>query len=196
MVRRLAQLTGLSDSYLEAANLRPTQAEFCKELLRSEKRSVGRLDSRFKGIDEKASGDTPRFDPSMAAIRPPYTAMFNDYVRRSLGYQSDLHYYILGGGISGPWEFPPGEFADVSESLRAAFSKNPAMRVFVASGYFDLATPYFATRYTLAHLGLDPEQVSRVCTADYQAGHMMYIHTGELARLKKDVSAFINSAVK
>jgi carboxypeptidase C (cathepsin A) len=196
MVRRLAQLTGLSDSYLEAANLRPTQAEFCKELLRSEKRTVGRLDSRFKGIDEKASGDTPRFDPSMAAIRPPYTAMFNDYVRRSLGYQSDLHYYILGGGISGPWEFPPGEFADVSESLRAAFSKNPAMRVFVASGYFDLATPYFATRYTLAHLGLDPEQVSRVSTADYQAGHMMYIHTGELARLKKDVSAFINSAVK
>jgi carboxypeptidase C (cathepsin A) len=194
--KQLARFTGLSESYVAATNLRITQPGFCKELLRSERRTVGRLDSRFKGIDERAVGERPEFDPSMAAIRPPYTAMFNDYVRRALGYKSDLHYYILGGGISTPWEFPRGQFPDTSESLRSAFAKNPSMKLFVASGYFDLATPYFATRYTLAHMGLDPSQASRITTADYQAGHMVYIAEGELARLKKDVAGFLAEAVQ
>jgi carboxypeptidase C (cathepsin A) len=141
-------------------------------------------------------GDRPEFDPSMAAIRPPYTAMFNDYVRRTLGYKSDLPYHILGGGI-GKWDW--GESgavgADTSESLRAAFSKNPDMKLFVASGHFDLATPYFATQYTLAHMGLDPSQRERISTAEYEAGHMMYIHAGELARLRHDVGVFIDRAL-
>ncbi|RPI25075.1 MAG: peptidase S10 [Acidobacteria bacterium] len=196
VVRQLARFTGLSESYIAATNLRITQPGFCKELLRDQRRTVGRLDSRFKGIDEKATGERPEFDPSMAAIRPPYTAMFNDYVRRTLGYKTDLNYYILGGGITGPWEFPQGQFADTSESLRSAFSKNPSMKLFVASGYYDLATPYFATRYTLAHMGLDRSQLSHVSTSDYQAGHMMYIDIGELARLKKDVAAFITSSLQ
>ena len=170
--------------------------QFCKELLRSERRTVGRLDSRFKGIDEDAAGERPDFDPSMAAIRPPYTAAFNDYVRRLLGYKSDLHYYILGGGINVPWDFGrAGNFADTSEALRSAFSKNPSMRVFVASGYYDLATPFFATEYTLSHMGLDPSQRQRIVTHEYEAGHMMYIHVGELARLKKDVAAFLEAAL-
>jgi len=196
IAKQLARYTGLSESYIAGANLRITQPGFCKELLREERRTVGRLDSRFKGIDERAVGERPEFDPSMAAIRPPYTAMFNDYVRRSLGYKTDLHYYILGGGINTPWEFPQGEFPDTSESLRSAFSKNPSMKLFVASGYYDLATPYFATRYTLAHMGLDPSQLSRITTVDYEAGHMMYIHEGELGRLKKDVAAFVAGAVQ
>ncbi len=196
VVRQLARFTGLSESYIAATNLRITQPGFCKELLRAQRRTVGRLDSRFKGIDERAVGENPDFDPSMAAIRPPYTAMFNDYVRRSLGYRTDLHYYILGGGISTPWEFPQGQFPDTSESLRSAFSKNPLMRLFVASGYFDLATPYFATRYTLAHMGLDPSQLSRITTSDYESGHMVYIAEGELAKLKKDVAAFVAGAIQ
>ncbi|MFB3902828.1 MAG: S10 family peptidase [Acidobacteriota bacterium] len=195
VVRQLTRFTGLSESYIAATNLRITQSGFCKELLRAERRTVGRLDSRFKGIDERAVGERPEFDPSMAAIRPPYTAMFNDYVRRSLGYKTDLHYYILGGGITTPWEFPQGQFPDTSEALRSAFSKNPSMKLFVASGYYDLATPYSATRYTLSHMGLDPSQVSRITTADYEAGHMVYIHEGELARLKKDMAAFVATAV-
>jgi len=192
-VARLARYTGLEERYIDNADLRLEIRHFCKELLRREKRTVGRLDTRFEGIDEKVVEATPDFDPSMAAIRPPYTAMFNDYVRRSLGYKSDLHYYILGGGV-GRWEFGEG-YADTSEALRSAFSKNPDMRLFVAKGYYDLATPYFATEYTLAHMGLEAGQRARVSTAEYEAGHMMYIHEGQLAKLKKDVAGFIQGAL-
>jgi carboxypeptidase C (cathepsin A) len=132
----------------------------------------------------------------MTAIRPPYTAAFNDYVRRGLGYKSDTVYHILGGGIGAPWDFGGANgFADTSDALRSAFAKNPDMKVFVASGYYDLATPYFATEYTLTHMGLDPSQRPRVSTSYYEAGHMMYIHEGELARLKQDVARFLSSAL-
>jgi carboxypeptidase C (cathepsin A) len=195
-VARLARLTGLSPSWIDAADLRIEIERFCKELLRDERRTVGRLDSRFKGIDLDAAGEAPEFDPSMAAIRPPYTAAFNDYVRRELGYKTDAVYHILGGGV-GRWDFGrAGEgFPDTSEALRRALSRNPDMRVFVASGHFDLATPFFATEYTIAHLGLDPSQRGRIASAEYEAGHMMYIHEGELARLRKDVAAFVAGAL-
>jgi carboxypeptidase C (cathepsin A) len=195
-VARLARLTGLDPAWVDAADLRIEIQRFCKELLRRERRTVGRLDSRFTGIDLDAVGETPEFDPSMAAIRPPFTAAFNDYVRRTLGYKTDLVYHVLGGGI-GRWDFGrAGDgFPDTSEALRRAFSRNPDMRVFVASGLFDLATPFFATEYTIDHLGLDPSQRGRIVTADYEAGHMMYIHEGELSRLKRDVAAFLAGAL-
>jgi len=194
---KLARYSGLSRQYLDLANLRVDIQHFCKELLRDQHRTVGRLDSRFKGIDESGTSETPDFDPSMAAIRPPYTAMFNQYVRSELGYKTDLTYYILGGGI-GAWEWGSARegFPDVSSALRSAFAKNPDMKLFVASGHFDLATPYFATAYTLDHLDLDPTERARVTTHEYEAGHMMYIHSGELAKLKRDVSAFYQDALK
>ena len=193
---RLSRYTGLDKEYVEQSDLRIEIQHFCKELLRDKRRTVGRLDSRFEGIDPTAAGERPDYDPSMAAIRPPYTATFNDYVRRSLGYKSDLTYYILGGGIGTPWDYGAGNgYADVSESLRSAFAKNAAMRLFVASGYYDLATPYFATDYTLTHLGLDASQKGRISTSQYEAGHMMYISTRELARLKGDVAKFIQGAL-
>lgn len=193
---RLARYTGLDERYVELSDLRIEIQRFCKELLRDRKRTVGRLDSRFVGIDARAADDSPEFDPSMAAIRPPYTATFNHYVRTALGYKSDRPYHILGGGI-GAWDWgSAGEgHPDTSEALRAAFSRNPDMKVFVASGYYDLATPYFATEHTLSHLGLDPEQRRQVSTGRYEAGHMMYIHEAELARLKRDVAAFIHGAL-
>jgi carboxypeptidase C (cathepsin A) len=193
---RLARYTGLEPRFVELSDLRIEIQRFCKELLRERKRTVGRLDSRFVGIDARAADDTPEFDPSMAAIRPPYTATFNHYVRSALGYKSDRTYYILGGGI-GSWDWgSAGEgHPDTSEALRSAFSRNPDMRVFVASGYYDLATPYFATEHTLAHMGLDPEQRARVSTGRYEAGHMMYIHEAELARLKRDMAVFIQGAL-
>ncbi len=196
---RLARYTGLRGSFVEESDLRVPIQQFCKELLRAEKRTVGRLDSRFEGIDPTATGERPDYDPSMAAIRPPYTAAFNDYVRRALGYRSDRVYYILGGGI-GRWDFTATGarqgYTNVSGSLRDALTKNPAMRLFVAAGYYDLATPYFATDYTLSHLGLDPSQRARVVTGRYEAGHMMYISARELAHLKKDVDAFIRGSLK
>ena len=197
VIARLARFTGLDPAYIDRADLRIEIQHFCKELLRDQKRTVGRLDTRFVGIDETAVEATPEYDPSLAAIRPPYTAMFNDYVRRTLQYKSDLHYFILGGGI-GRWDWGPTgpSGADVSEALRKAFSKNPDMRLFVAKGHYDLATPYFATEYTLSHMGLDPSQRSRVTTGEYEAGHMMYISEKELAHLKADVSAFIHGSLQ
>jgi carboxypeptidase C (cathepsin A) len=196
VVERLARYTGLDQAYIDATELRIEIGRFRKELLRDQKRTVGRLDSRFKGWDLLAATERPEFDPSMSAIRSPYTATFNDYVRGALGYKSDLTYHILGGGI-GPWDWgSAGEgFPDTSEALRAAFAKNPYMKLFVGSGFYDLATPYFATQYTLAHLGLEPGLRGNVTTADYEAGHMMYIHAGELAKLKRDVSAFLERAL-
>lgn len=193
----LARYTGLSRTWVERADLRIEIQRFCKELLRDQDRTVGRLDSRFTGIDDVAVAERPEFDPSMAAIRPPYTAAFNDYVRRDLRYESDLPYHILGGGI-GTWDWGSAGngYVDTAEALRQAFSKNPHMRVFVASGYYDLATPFFATEYTLAHMGLDPTQRARVSTKEYEAGHMMYIHEKELARLKADVTAFLAEALR
>ena len=196
VAQRLARYTGLSERYVDQADLRIEIQRFCKELLRDQKKTVGRLDSRFTGSDEDVVSERPEFDPSMAAIRPPYTAMFNHYVRTSLRYETDLVYYILGGGI-GTWDWGQVGFgaADTSEALRSAFAKNPDMKLFVASGHYDLATPYYATEYTLAHMGLDATQRARVTTAYYEAGHMMYIHTAELAKLKRDVAAFVESAL-
>lgn len=188
---RLARYTGLSERFIEENDLRVEIHRFCKELLRSEGKTTGRLDSRITGRDGRVGGDHPDFDPSMTTIRPPYTAVFNQYVRTKLGYKTDIPYHILGGGIKSPWTWNPNGYADTSEALRSAFAKNPHMRLFVASGFYDLATPYFATEYTLNHMGLLPEYRKNVVTAYYESGHMMYIHTPSLARLKTDVAAFL-----
>jgi carboxypeptidase C (cathepsin A) len=132
----------------------------------------------------------------MAAIRPPYTAAFADYIRGELGYKSDAEYYILGGGIKVPWDFGGrGQgYADVSEALRQAFVKNPYLKAFIASGYYDFATPYFATRYTLNHMNLDPSLRSNISLGYYEAGHMMYIDMKSLGRLREDVRKFLDQA--
>jgi carboxypeptidase C (cathepsin A) len=197
MVEKVARLTGLSREYVEQSDARIEIQHFDKELLRSERRTVGRLDGRFKGMDSSGVGETPDFDPSMAAIRPPYTATFNNYVRADLGFRSDLEYYILGGGV-GRWDFgADNSYADTSTALASAFAKNPYMKLFVGCGYYDLATPQFAARYTLEHMGLDPSLRNSISLHYYEAGHMMYIDQRSLAQLKRDVAAFIqNSTAK
>lgn len=192
---KLARYTGLSQSFVDNSNLRVPLNLFNKELLRSEKRTTGRLDSRFKGIDAESASDSPDFDPSMAAIRPPYTALFNQYVRNELNYSNDLEYYILGGGV-GQWNWNTNNgYADTSVSLKSALSKNPYMKVFVGCGYYDMATPYFAAEYTVNHLSLDPSIKKNFSFGYYEAGHMMYIDIRELAKLKNDVSKFVQGAL-
>lgn len=194
---RLARYTGLSMRYVQDSDLRIEIMRFCKELLREKRTVVGRLDSRLTGWDGANSSERPEFDPSNAAIRPPYTAAFGDYVRKELGYKSDATYYILGGGLAG-WDWGSAEtgFTDTSDSLRAALAKNPHMKVFLAMGYYDLATPFFATEYTLSHLGADARVKSNVSTAEYEAGHMMYIHEDSLKKLRTDAGVFVRDALK
>jgi carboxypeptidase C (cathepsin A) len=194
-IEAMAGFTGLSPQFIDRANLRIEQGAFCKQLLRDSERTVGRLDSRFTGVDASPNSAEPDFDPSLTGIRPPYTAALNDYVRRTLKYETDVPYYILGGGFK-EWDWgSAGEGApDTSEALRLALAKNPHMQVFVASGYYDLATPYYATTYTLGHMGLHPSLRTNITTADYEAGHMMYIHQPSLEQFKRDAAAFIRKS--
>jgi carboxypeptidase C (cathepsin A) len=192
VIDKLHRMTGLEKRFIARCGLRIEIQHFCKELLRDRNRNVGRLDSRFQGIDESGVSERPDFDPAMSIIFPPYTTTFNQYVRTALGYKTDRTYNILGG--IDRWEFGPG-YTDTSEALRGAFAKNPYMRLFVASGYFDLATPYFATEYTLSHMGLDGSLRGNVTTAYYEAGHMMYIHAKSLEKLKRDVAEFVRGAL-
>lgn len=196
VVDRLARYTGLGKEFIENNNLRVELARFNKELLRDQRQTTGRLDSRFKGSDADNAADRTEYDPSNSAISPPYTATMNDYVRRELGYKNDATYYILGGGFTVPWNWnADNRFADTSAALRAAFARNPYLKVYVAFGYYDMATPYFAAEYTLNHMNLNPAMHANIQRGYYEAGHMMYIDTKSLAQLKKDVAAFLQNAI-
>jgi len=193
---KLARYTGLSKEYVLSTNLRINISRFCKELRRDERRTVGRLDSRFVGMDYDAAADGYEFDPSYAAIQGPYTGTLNDYVRSELGYESDLPYEILTGRVQ-PWSYKSyqNRYVNVAETLRSAMTKNRALRVYVANGYFDLATPYFATEYTFDHLGLEPELRDHVSMGYYESGHMMYIQIASLKKLKDELVAFYAKAL-
>jgi carboxypeptidase C (cathepsin A) len=191
-VEKLARFTGLDPLYIELTGLRINIHRFCKELLRKEGRTVGRLDSRYKGIDPIGVSESPEFDPS-TVIGPAFTHCLNDYIQRELGYRSKLPYYISNPDklwARWKWGDAGGGYPDTSEALRRTMSKNKFMRVFIANGYYDLATPYFATRYTLNHMALDPSLLGNITNGYYESGHMMYVHSKELANLKRDVEAF------
>jgi len=194
-INRLSRYTGLDPKFLDYANLRVNLNLFRKELLRSERRSIGRLDSRFKGYDSNLATDSTDYDASEAAIRPPYTSTFNNYVRSELGYKTDLEYYILGGGI-GPWNWGTNNnYVDTSTALRNALAKNPYLKVFVAMGYYDMATPYYAVEYTLNHISIDPLLLKNFSTNYYEAGHMMYIDEKSLAKLRSDIDKFMQDSM-
>ena len=192
IARQLSRYTGLSLRFILGADLRINIHSFCKELLRDDKRAVGRLDSRFVGIMASAEGQSFDFDPAMHAILPPYTAAYNQYVRAELGYVTDIKYETMCADALRSWKYAGGRFPDTSEGLRAAFAKNPFMRVLVAQGWYDLATPFHAAYYSLAHMGLDASLRGNVTIAEYEAGHMMYLHEPSLAKLKADARAFIS----
>ena len=133
----------------------------------------------------------------MNAIRPPYTAAFNSYVRGELGFKSDVEYYILGGGISAPWNWNTANgYADTSMSLKDAMAKNPYMKVWLSQGYYDMATPFFAAEYTVSAINLDPTIRRNVSFTYYEAGHMMYIDVRQLRKLHDDAAAFISNSLK
>lgn len=195
IVEQLERFTGLDRSVIEENDLRVKQWIFCGGLLRHQRLIVGRLDSRFTGpLSTGPQGDF--YDPTMAVIRPPFTATFNNYVRADLGYKTDVEYNVLEGLPHWDWGSAGEGFPDTSESLRQAFVKNPYMKLFVASGYYDLATPYFATQYTLSHMNLEPGHHQKITLGYYEAGHMMYLRSDSLDHLKQDVSGFLGNALK
>jgi len=195
ITRKLAHYTGLPIDYIERTDLRINIIRFCKELLRDQGRTVGRFDSRFTGLDRDSAGERFEYDPSYTNILGPYTATLNDYLRSQLKFESDLAYEILTDRVH-PWNYDThqNQYVNVTDTLRKAMTTNPYLKVFVASGYYDLATPYMATRYTFNHLGLDKSLQQNVSISYYEAGHMMYVHQQSLIQLKEDLASFIQLA--
>jgi carboxypeptidase C (cathepsin A) len=196
IAEKLARYTGLSQEFIQRTNLRLNDQHFFKELLRDRGRTVGRLDSRFTGIDRSGVTAAAEYDPLLTNVLGPYTAAFNHYVRTELGFASDLPYEILSEKVSGNWSFSQFEnqYLNVAETLRKAMTYNRHLKVFVANGYYDLGTPYFATEYTFDHLGLDPSLRENVRMEYYEAGHMMYIHLPSLRAMRRDLAAFLRRA--
>jgi carboxypeptidase C (cathepsin A) len=117
-------------------------------------------------------------------------------VRRELGFKSDLEYYILGGGITSPWNWNQNNgYANTSVALKQAMQKNPYMKIFVGCGYYDMATPYFAAEYSFANMSLDPTLRKNVSFYYYEAGHMMYIEKTSLKKLHDDAAGFVQRAL-
>lgn len=197
IAQKLARYTGLSPEYVERTNLRINIHRFCKELLREQRRTVGRLDTRYIGIDRDAAGEYFEGDPSYAAILGAYTSTFNDYIRRDLEFESDLPYEILSFKVFPAWQYAQNQnsFVNVAETLRMAMTMNPALKVHVANGYYDLATPYLATRYTFEHLELDSSLQGNISMSFYEAGHMMYVHLPSLAKMKETLVAFLQESL-
>lgn len=195
VVTQLARFTGLSPQYIERSNLRIRIDRFDEELLRDQRRTVGRLDGRFIGIDKDAAGESNEYDPSYAAIFGEYTAVLNDYVRRTLKFESDLPYEILTGKVR-PWSYDRNQnrYVDVGETLRSAMTQNPYLKVYVANGFYDLATPFSATRYTFNRMQLDPSIRKNVSMSYFEAGHMVYIDRQSHHKMKADIAKFIAGA--
>lgn len=196
IVDKLARCTGISKEFIERTNLRLNDQRFFKELLRDRGRTIGRLDSRFTGIDRSGVTEQHEYDPLLTNVLGPYTAAFYDYVRTELKFESDLPYEILSEKVGINWSYSQFEnqYLNVAETLRKSMTFNPHLKVFVGNGYFDLGTPYFATEYTFNHLGLDESLRGNVHMEYYDAGHMMYIHMPSLKKMKKDLTKFIKEA--
>ncbi len=193
----LARLTGLSEAYVEQNDLRIRPDRFQKELLRDRGLTVGRLDARYVGQDLDAAGESPEEDPSFYGIDGAYTAAINSYLREALAVDLKREYSIIGG-LGGPWDWKldgneGNSYFNVTPFLGAAMRQNAGLRVFVACGYYDFATPFFGAEFSLARSGVVRD---RVQFAYYEAGHMMYINHECLAALQRDVRNFILASLR
>jgi carboxypeptidase C (cathepsin A) len=194
IVEKLVRYTGLDSHYIEQSNLRFDVSHFTRQLLRDKNETIGRYDGRLAGASSLNTGETSEFDPSSTEITPPFVAAFTSYIRNELNYKTDMYYYPSGG--TQPWDYGvQNGFGDTTSQLKNAMTKNPYMKVLVAAGYYDLATPFYAVEYTLNHMGLNPDMHKRISWAYYQAGHMLYIDSDSHAKMHHDVGEFLSSAL-
>lgn len=196
VIDKLHQYTGLHKDYLRQSDIRINEFYFMKALLRDRGQVVGRLDSRYLGVDADQVGARPEADPSSYAIDGAYTAAVQHYLASTLGVQRDEKYQILSGEVFSNWNWLYGSsarnqgFLAMTPNIARAMRQNKDFRVFIANGYYDLATPFFATEFSMNHYGVDSD---RVTMTYYEAGHMMYIHEPSLQQLLKDIRAFLTT---
>jgi len=197
IVETLSRYTGLPADIIDRGDLRISPEYFRKNLLDRGRTTVGRFDARLKGFEPDALSSSPQTDPSFHAIYPVYAGAFNAYVRQQLKFDSDLPYEILTNKVW-PWDFGSNGqgFTRTADELGASLVKNPHLRIMFASGYYDLATPYFATNWTIDHLKLPDALRARISHMYYPGGHMMYHEAGSRAKLQKDIAAFFASPAR
>lgn len=196
-IEQMSRFTGLTKEVIDEANLRIDVAKFTHYLLIDQKLRVGRYDGRYTGPDPDGVLDTPFYDPTNANILPPFTSVFNNYVRTELGYKTDMPYYVFArnAGVQ-KWEWGSSieGFPDTATALRHAIVRNPYLKVLVMEGYYDLATPYYAVNYTMDHLELMPKYRTQITYATYNSGHMVYLPMDGLKKMKNDEAGFIEKA--
>ncbi len=207
IAQKMSQYTGLSVEYIKEANLRVSPVRFRKELLRTDRRTLGRYDMRFQGIDVDAAGENPAYDPSDTGISGAFIGAFHDYLQKELKYETQEIYKVHGDNLNQNWDWKhrptsgipgAGNFGEqaqpyVAADLASAIRKNPKLKVFSANGYFDLATPFFSTEYDLDHTGLEPNLKKNIEFGYYPSGHMIYLNVDALKQLKSDLANFYSS---
>jgi carboxypeptidase C (cathepsin A) len=204
VAKKLSRYTGLSEDYLAKANLRVKLPQFMEELQRTRGLTTGRLDARYSGFTYNLLAETANSDPQSDAVTGAFTAVFNSYVRDELKFGQDKPYHAISSGVGSNWDWKhqgaeaygfPGS-PNVEGDLVQAMLTNPHLKVEVENGLYDLATPFFATEYTMEHLGLPEKLQKNISLKYYDAGHMMYVREEDLTKLKTNIAAFIDSAAK
>ncbi len=199
VITNMVRYTGLTKEVVDQANLRIDVPKFTHYLLLDQKVRVGRLDGRYTGPDPDGLLDTRFYDPTEANIIAPYNTVFNHYVRTELGYKTDMPYYVFAqqAGFDEKWDWgSAGEgFPDTASALRRAVVKDPFLKVLVMEGYYDLACPYYAANYTVDHLNLPEKYRAQISYATYESGHMVYLPTASLKKMKSDEAGFIEKAM-
>jgi len=200
MIDAYARYTGLDRKLIDNANLRIDVEQFTHNLLLDQKLRVGRLDGRFTGVDPEGLLETHEFDPTASAIVPPYTSVFNNYLRNDLGYKVDMPYKVFAWDEPAFQKWDWGEaikgFPNTAPGLRAALAKNPYLKVLVMEGYYDLATPYLAANYSIDHLNLGPQLRKNIGFGTYEAGHMVYVDNTSHAKMTRDLGEFMGKCLQ
>jgi carboxypeptidase C (cathepsin A) len=194
MAVRLSRYTGLPEAFVLDSNLRVSADRYRKELLRAKRVTIGRYDSRLTALDLDAAGEREEFDPSDAAVNGAFRSLFQDYVRLDLKWESDLHYPSTSTSNVRPWTYDQNRYMDMTEALRSTMAKNPFLKVFVACGYFDMATPLAGSEFNFSHLAYDRPITDRVSFGYYESGHMVYLRPSAHKALKRDLAAFVLSS--
>ncbi len=204
LAEKLMLYSGVDAGIWKKANLRMTNGEFFQELLEEDGEIVGRLDSRFTGLNQDLLSQTADYDPQSAAISPAYITRFLDYLHTDLGIDKTANYTITAGrrkGFKWDWKHEGNErwgmeaAINTGPDLARALSRDPNMKVLIMNGIYDLATVFYGVEYSLDHLSISPEIRDNITMTYYEAGHMMYTHEPSLIKFKRDLAEFVNNCL-
>jgi carboxypeptidase C (cathepsin A) len=189
IARKVARYSGLSEEFVLDHNNAVPASAFWKELLHDQGYTIGRLDSRYLGVDSKGAGGRPDYSPELTSWNHSFAPAINHYLRDELGVETDLQYNLFGPVH--PWG---DRDHDVAEELRQAMAQNPYLNVMVQSGFYDGATDYFTAKYVLWNLDPSGKLIDRMRFEGYESGHMMYLRLEDLETSNQDIREFIEAS--